>query len=216
MLDTNGVEQWRVTVGALPDMVTFTPDGTRSSRERGRAAHYGSPPAGVSATYADPEGSVSIVDLARQEVTTVGSGAFADVDAGCARRDPHLRPGATPRRISSPSTSRSGRRCEGIRDAAGEQRDAEIDIVTGLVEQLVPLGYQHHDAVRIDTSDRELPGNLPQINVVARNANVLGMFLPDAIDSFETGGATYLAVGQRGRRVSTTASADPTIAKTFA
>ncbi len=200
VLDTNGVEQWRVTVGALPDMVTFTPDGSKVlSANEGEPLNYCAPPAGASATDVDPEGSVSIVDVATHAVTTVSFGAFTDADALRAQGIRIFGPNATPAQDLEPEYIAI--RPDGAKAYVTLQENnalAVIDIATGLVEQLVPLGYQHHDAVRIDTSDRELPGNLPQINVIARSANVLGMFLPDAIDSFESGGATYLALANEG------------------
>ena len=51
--DTNGVFQSQVTVGALPDMLTFTPDGNRVL-----VANEGEAANGV-----NPDGSVSIINL---------------------------------------------------------------------------------------------------------------------------------------------------------
>jgi hypothetical protein len=53
--DTNGVFLKQVTVGALPDMITFSPDGTKVL-----TANEGQPNANYSI---DPEGSVSVIDI---------------------------------------------------------------------------------------------------------------------------------------------------------
>ncbi|MEY3690356.1 MAG: hypothetical protein RJB57_11, partial [Actinomycetota bacterium] len=53
--DTSGNFVASVTVGALPDMITFTPDGTKAI-----TANEGEP----SLDYAvDPEGSISVIDV---------------------------------------------------------------------------------------------------------------------------------------------------------
>ena len=53
--DTNGTFLKQVTVGALPDMITFTPDGNKVM-----TANEGQP---NDAYTSDPEGSVSIIDI---------------------------------------------------------------------------------------------------------------------------------------------------------
>src|SRR5690606_3590868 len=55
-------------VGALPDMVTFTPDGNKVL-----VANEGEPNEGYSV---DPEGSVSVITVADGAVTTIGFTAF--------------------------------------------------------------------------------------------------------------------------------------------
>ena len=81
-----------VTVGANPDMLTFTPDGSRVLvANEGEPSDYGP-------GETDPEGSVSVIDLADgaagltdADVTTVG---FADFNVGRPRHaelDPEIR-----------------------------------------------------------------------------------------------------------------------------
>ncbi len=69
-MDTNGMVLNNVTVGALPDMLVFTPDGTRLL-----VANEGEPDGSN-----DPEGSVSVVDLtngpAAATVMTASFSAF--------------------------------------------------------------------------------------------------------------------------------------------
>lgn len=74
--DTNGEFLNAVTVGSLPDMITFTPNG-----QKVLVANEGEP----NDSYTiDPEGSVSVIDfrpgvaqIAQSDVQTAGFGAFA-------------------------------------------------------------------------------------------------------------------------------------------
>ena len=80
-----------VAVGALPDMVTFTPDGTRLL-----VANEGEPNRLWPADSVDPEGSVSIVTLTRQRSLHRGHCRLprfqrASRCVACPRRS-HLRP----------------------------------------------------------------------------------------------------------------------------
>src|SRR5262245_48009079 len=73
--NANGVFLGQIGVGALPDMLTFTPDGSRVLvANEGEPNSYGQPDS------VDPEGSVSIIDLsggvASATVTTVSFASF--------------------------------------------------------------------------------------------------------------------------------------------
>ncbi|MEB3292357.1 MAG: choice-of-anchor I family protein, partial [Synechococcales bacterium] len=74
-LNTNGTLLNQVTVGALPDMLTFSPDGKRVlTANEGEPNSYGQP------SSIDPVGSVSIIDLsngvANATVRTAGFESF--------------------------------------------------------------------------------------------------------------------------------------------
>ncbi|TNE75118.1 MAG: alkaline phosphatase [Gammaproteobacteria bacterium] len=68
-----------VEVGALPDMLTFTPDGTKIL-----VANEGEPNGDYSI---DPEGTVSIVDATDPDNPAVESVSFADFNVGGSRAD---------------------------------------------------------------------------------------------------------------------------------
>ena len=102
--DTYGGFLSGVTVGALPDMLTFTPNGRFVL-----TANEGQP---MSDYSYDPEGSVSIIDMSAgaasltdADVTTAGFAAF-----NAASIDPRIRifgPGSTVAQDLEPDTSRS-------------------------------------------------------------------------------------------------------------
>jgi len=66
--DTNGTFQFEAAAGALPDMITFTPDGTKAL-----IANEGEPASDFSV---DPEGSITIVEIASQTAQQVSFNSF--------------------------------------------------------------------------------------------------------------------------------------------
>lgn len=85
--DTAGTFISQVTVGALPDMLTFTPDGSKIL-----VANEGEPDDGI-----DPEGSVSVIDMTggpiSATVSTIDFNAFDSQAETLANRGVRLFPG---------------------------------------------------------------------------------------------------------------------------
>lgn len=134
-----------LTAGALPDMVTFTPDGTKVL-----VANEGEP----NDEYTiDPEGSVSIVDisggveaLTDDDVVTAGFTAFNDqIDELRAAGVRIFGPGATvaqdvePEYIAVSADSTTAFICLQENNAI-----AVLDIATATITDIMPLGFKEH------------------------------------------------------------------------
>jgi 3-phytase len=183
-----------VAVGATPDMVTFTPDGSRLL-----VANEAEP----NATYAtDPEGSVSVIEVATRTVQTAGFAAF-NGDAATLR--------ATGVRIYGPGASVAqdlepeyvAVSPDGGRAYVTLQENNALAVVdlsgTPTVTSILPLGLKDHSQSEngLDASDRDGTGNSAKPGNI-QSWPVFGMYQPDAIVAYQTGGATYYVTANEG------------------
>lgn len=187
------------TVGALPDMVTFTPDGkTLLLANEGEPNSYGL------ADSVDPEGSISVVDvsaLTLNSANVVLTVKTADFKAFNAQKDALIASGV---RIYGPGASvAQDMEPEYITISADGKTAyvtlqennalAIVDIATAKVTAIKPLGYKDHSLAGngLDASDKD---NAVNIKIWP----VLGMYLPDAIASYTVAGQTYLITANEG------------------
>jgi hypothetical protein len=194
----DGVFQKQVTVGAMPDMITFSPDGRYLL-----TANEGEPKADYSV---DPEGSVSIIDysgglagVTQAGVRTVGFSAYNGQEAALRAQGIRLFGGAA----GSPATAAQDLEPEYIALSADSRLAyvtlqennalATVDLGTGQITALRPLGYQDHSqpGFALDASDRAA-------DVLIANWPVRGLRLPDALASFQVQGTTYLITANEG------------------
>lgn len=186
--DANGNFLNEVTVGALPDMIIFTPDGNYVL-----TANEGEP---NDAYTVDPEGSVSVINIANGVGSaTVQNATFTAFNG--ANLDSSIRifgPGATvaedlePEYIAiSPDSTTAFVACQ------ENNALAIVDIATGTVSDLLGLGFKDHSIPGngIDASDRD-----DAINI--NTWPLLGMYQPDAIDGIEVNGQFYLITANEG------------------
>lgn len=189
--DSAGNYVHQVTVGVLPDMICFTPDHTKLL-----TANEGQP----DPTYAtDPEGSVSIVDISNgvlnATVTTATFTAFNTQQASLEAAGVRIfGPGSTvaqdlePEYITVDSASATAWITLQENNAI-----AKLDITTATITDIYPLGYKDHS----------LPENAMDISntsgqVLIANWPVRGLYMPDAIASFNMGNGTYLVTANEG------------------
>jgi DNA-binding beta-propeller fold protein YncE len=210
-----------VGVGALPDMLTFTPDGKALLvANEGETAGYG-------VGLPDPEGSVSVIDLrlARTCINGLPTGRRLAGLAGCLLR-PDLSanvgvrtvsfasfndqldtlrtagvrlygPGASVAQDLEPeyiAVSADGRRAMVTLQEANALAELDLsDLDSPAVTRIIPLGRKDHalPGNELDASDRDNAINI-------RNWPVKGLYQPDAIASYRFRGQTYYVLANEG------------------
>lgn len=196
LMDTDGNIQETFTVGNLPDMVAFTPGGDRIV-----VANEGEPICDGDALDVDPEGSISIIDIAAGTVTDAGFGAF-DADGLRANGVRVFFPGSTAAQDLEPEyVAVDDAGTTAFVTLQENNALAVVDIASGQVTGVVPLGYKDHgiDGNGIDPSNRDDPADPGESGVPnIRTVDVLGMFQPDTIDVHDVGRTTYLFTANEG------------------
>lgn len=190
--NANGALLKTVTVGALPDMVTFSPDGryVLSANEGEPAEDYS----------VDPEGSISIIDvsggiaeLTQDKVRTADFRRFttAMLPPGVRVFGPNANPAQNlePEYIAISPDSRTA--YVTLQEA---NAIAVVDIEAASVTRIVPLGLKPHYRREntLDASDRDLAFRM-------RTWTIWGMYQPDAIAPYVAAdGNLYLVTANEG------------------
>lgn len=192
--DINGNFLKQVTVGALPDMVTFSPDGTKVI-----TANEGEP---NDAYTVDPEGSISIIDisggisnLTQTNVTTLNFNAFDSQVAALTATGL--------RKVRTNNTLSQDLEPEYVTVSADSQKAwvtlqennaiAEINLATKTITNIWGLGKK----------DMSIPGNGFDASdnngeVLIANWPVKAYFLPDGVQNFKVGGTNYIVTANEG------------------
>ncbi len=195
----------QVTVGALPDMVTFTPDGKLLAvANEGEPNSYGLPGS------VDPEGSISVITtqpfrtrgapkfIAAQPVATI---SFADFNEGGARHSELTSdvrifgPGASVAQDLEPEyiTIADDNRTAWV-SLQENNALAHVDLRSKTVTRISGLGFADHNVEGngIDASDQN--GGVIDIATWP----VMGMYMPDGIASFRSGDEYYVLTANEG------------------
>ncbi len=179
-------------VGALPDMLTFTPDGLRLLvANEATPTTYGTAttasgvfPRSFGAAAVDPAGSVSIINLATGQITTAGL-------AGVAQSGNNIRSNTgmdfEPEYIA---VNAAGTRAYVSLQEANAM--GVLNLQTGAFEQVIGLGAKDFNTPgnRID------PLNGGGANLI--NTPLKGLYMPDGMTAFEQGGRTLIAMANEG------------------
>ena len=193
---TEGVFISQVAVGALPDNISFSPDGTKVL-----TANEGQPNTDYTV---DPEGSVSIIDI------TGGVAALTDGDVTTLLFTAYNTPEAEAllmasgvRKLKLTSTMSQDFEPEYITTSADSQKAwvtlqennavAEINLATNTITSIWGLG----------TKDMSLPGNGFDISdnngeVLIANWPIQAYFIPDGVASYSANGTNYIVTANEG------------------
>jgi DNA-binding beta-propeller fold protein YncE len=198
-----------VKVGALPDMVTFSPDGKYVV-----TADEGEPSNGY---VANPPGTISVINVTGGYASaTVATAGFTAWDVG----------GAKNAEVAGLRTA--GLRFDTITGAAATfSQDMEpeyvavapdsatayvtlqennsiavVDLATATVSKIMPLGFKDHGIPgnELDVSDRDVDGTSGGGGLINIRTwpGVVGAFMPDGISCYKVGNTTYLVTANEG------------------
>lgn len=177
-----------VAVGALPDMLTFTPDGRRIL-----AANEGE------AGAVDPEGSVSIIDIGQgienARVKTASFDHFNQQRADLVRQGVRIFPGAASvaQDFEPESIAVTPDGSQAYVTLQENNALAVLQVATATFEAILPLGQKDHSlpGYGLDTSDQD-----GKINI--QSWSVSGLYMPDGIAAYEANAATFLVTANEG------------------
>ncbi|MCE4953733.1 choice-of-anchor I family protein [Staphylococcus haemolyticus] len=185
---SNGDYINNVTVGSLPDMVTFSKDGKYLL-----VANEGEP----SDDYTvNPPGSVSVIDV---------TGGAANVNANNVRTALFTKEHQEGIRALGPNAEDAYLNIEPEYIAVDSQSKyayvtlqevsaiAKVDIAKGQIVQVKGLPYRDHSLAQnaMDVSDEDGKSEL-------RRVPVLGLLQPDGFDTYDYNGETYLLIANEG------------------
>lgn len=180
------------TTGALPDMVSFSKDGRYIA-----SANEGEPNSDYTI---DPEGSVTLVDLAnglmQAKVTQIDFKAFNQGQPRHAELTDKVRisaPNATVAQDLEPeylTFADNGKLYVALQE---NNALAAIDVVTAEVDAILGLGGKPWDSAQLDASNKDKNiGNLQSY------AMLEGLYMPDSITSYSVDGNTYIVTANEG------------------
>ena len=207
LFNTDGSFITSVDVGAVPDNVVFTPDGTRILVANEGESNLTSVAAQLTT---NPEGSITIIDIsggaASPVVQTAGFTAFNGQAAELIAEGVRLMVNV-PAFAAAGTTVAQDLEPEYIAVSADgttafvtlqeANSIAIVDIASATVTDIVPLGLKDWSDFKLDGSDRDGPSNSQLINLQS-NQPVFGIYQPDAIASFSVGGQTYYITANEG------------------
>lgn len=191
-----------VVVGSLPDMLVFTPDGTKLL-----VANEGEPSGYGTAGAVDPEGSISIIEVNAGISPTVKTADFKSFNGKeAALRGMGVRifgPGASVAQDLEPeyiTVTDDGRTA--YVTLQENNAVAIVDIATSTVLDVRGLGFKDFSVagMGLDASDEDGGTNTNSGTPAVKIATypVKGMYLPDAIAAYRVDGQTYLITANEG------------------
>lgn len=177
-----------VEVGVQPDMVTFTPDGTRIL-----TANEGEPREGYGGDATDPKGTVSIIDMQQDLVKTIGFDVFDEAEA----RAGLVADGIIIKKNTNPSVDFEPEyiACTDTTAYVSLQEanaiavlDLESDTFTGVYS----CGFEDYSKVAVDLDKGD------EVYKPSTYSGVYGIRMPDGISLYTVDGIDYILTANEG------------------
>ncbi len=194
VMDTDGNNPTAMEVGSLPDMLTFSPDGSKLL-----VANEGQP----SDDYTiDPEGSISVIDvtaglgnISQADVTTLNFNAFDSQEAALIAAGIRVfGPGATVSQDMEPEYIAVSDDSQMAYVTLQENNAyAIVDLSTLEITDIISFGKKDHSLPQnsLDTSDE---------TDFIFNASwpIKGLYMPDAVSYYSVNGTGYIVTANEG------------------
>lgn len=190
-------------VGAVPDQLVFTPDGKKVlvANEGEMALTPPIPPA-LPPGGGNPEGSISIIDVSGgfsfPPTQTVTFAQYNGQEAALGAAGVRIFPGNSasvdlePEYIAIAPDGKTAMVTLQEANAIGV-----LDIENAVFTGIQPLGLKDYSRVLADFSDRDSSANGQAIELKT-GLPAFGMFMPDGISSYASGGQTYYITANEG------------------
>lgn len=191
LLDYEGNYVAHYDAGVQPDMIIFSADGNYVL-----SANEGEPREGYSDNAVDPLGTVTIVNIS--EGAAKGSAKTVDFKAYDNKRDELIADNVIIKKDTAPSSDFEPEYIA----VAGNQAFvslqeanaiATIDIPSGLVTSVKGLGFKDHGQAGNEL-DMYRDGKVQ----IRTEKQIYGMYMPDGIATYQSGGKTYLLTANEG------------------
>jgi len=182
-----------VAVGALPDMLTFTPDGSRllvanegtpstyGARLADSDGHRNYGPAAV-----DPVGSVSIIDMGTRAV--IATPGFAGVSLTGDNIRTNTGMDFEPEYITINAAGTKA--FVGLQEANAM---GVLDLANNTFEKVVGLGAKDFNLPGNSIDPKDNDATVSFINVAAK-----GLYMPDGMATYQAGGNTFVVMANEG------------------
>ena len=173
-----------VETGVQPDMVTFTPDGSKIL-----TANEGEPREGYDAGAVDPAGSVTVINAKTYTAQTVGFSAF-DHDT-LAAQGIVLKKGAAPTVDLEPEYIAATDTAAYI-TLQEANAIAVLDLTTTTMTGVYSAGFEDYSKIAVDIDKKDEAYSAKTYD------SLRGIRMPDGISLYQTGGKTYLLTANEG------------------
>ncbi|MCG8382220.1 MAG: choice-of-anchor I family protein [Gammaproteobacteria bacterium] len=191
---TDGTFLSAVEAGALPDMVTFTPDGNTVI-----AANEGEPNGDYSV---DPQGSVTVIDVSGGAASVTAANVtqvdFTEFNTGgslslTGNVRISAKAASVAQDLEPEYVAVSGDSSEAYIVLQENNAMATLDLSSNTITAIRSLGFKDYSIPgnEIDPSNEDNGVNI-------RSVPVFGVYMPDSADTFEFNGTTYIVTANEG------------------